>query len=614
MSGYDQQGVYYTDQRLSHNDGLASDGRTNLAAAEAQLTRFLHSRGLYAEQLRANYAKGEPFVKIDMADLYAFDESLAHAFANDPDTLIPILEDACKEVLDFTSNKKHVKDIQVHLQEYTRFSSIRDLSSHDVCKLVTLPGIVISASTVRSRPRRVTLQCSGCNDTRQVHVKPGFSGVVMPRTCVNSPSGVGAARCPLDPYSVIADASEFVDQQTFKLQERPEMVPHGDMPRHLLCNMDRHLVSKVKPGSRVRVIGVYSTFTSAVSGKDGQNIKMPYLRVVGCDVENENLINFSVEDEEEMLELARSEDMYELIAKSIAPAIFGHPDIKKAVACQLFGGSRTVLPDGMKLRGDINVLLLGDPSVAKSQFLKFVDQVAPVAVYTSGKGSSAAGLTASVVKDPSSGEFHLEGGALVLGDGGTVCIDEFDKMRDEDRVAIHEAMEQQTISIAKAGITTILNARASVLAAANPIYGKYDELRSAGENISLQTTILSRFDMIFILLDKADAERDTILSKHIMHIHKNMAIDEESRAENTLAPELLRKYITFCRQRCHPRLSDDAAEGLRNHYVTIRKESKQNSKGNDTPIPITVRQLEAIVRISESLARLELADEGTLSF
>jgi DNA replication licensing factor MCM5 len=193
-------------------------------------------------------------------------------------------------------------------------------------------------------------------------------------------------------------------------------------------------------------------------------------------------------------------------------------DIKKALICMLMGGSRKRLPDGMRLRGDINVLLLGDPSTAKSQFLKFVSKTSPIGIYTSGKGSSAAGLTASVVKD-SKGEFYLEGGAMVLADGGIVCIDEFDKMRPADRVAIHEAMEQQTISIAKAGITTVLNSRSAVLAAANPVFGRYDDFKSASENIDLMTTILSRFDLIFLVRDVREEERDRMICRHVMGIH-----------------------------------------------------------------------------------------------
>jgi DNA replication licensing factor MCM5 len=221
--------------------------------------------------------------------------------------------------------------------------------------------------------------------------------------------------------------------------------------------------------------------------------------------------------------------------------------MKKAIVCLLMGGSKKILPDGMKLRGDINVLMLGDPGTAKSQLLKFVEKAAPIAIYTSGKGSSAAGLTASVQRDPATREFYLEGGAMVLADGGVVCIDEFDKMRDEDRVAIHEAMEQQTISIAKAGITTILNSRTSVLAAANPIFGRYDDLKTPGENIDFQTTILSRFDMIFIVRDDHERGRDERIARHVMGVHMGgRGVEEQVEAE--IPVEQMKRYVSYCRR------------------------------------------------------------------
>lgn len=328
-----------------------------------------------------------------------------------------------------------------------------------------------------------------------------------------------------------------------------------------------------------------------------------------------------------MLELSRSPGLYDRLWKSIAPSISGSytVDIKKAIACLLFGGSRKRLPDGAKLRGDINLLLLGDPSTAKSQFLKFVERVAPVGVYTSGKGSSAAGLTASVVKD-ARGEFYLEGGAMILADGGVVCIDEFDKMRDQDRVAIHECMEQQTISIAKAGITTILNSRTSVLAAANPVFGTYNDSKSASENIDFLPTILSRFDMIFIVRDIRDADKDRGIAKHVLGIHVGFAAaskrrraagdQEDGQLDGDLELKTMKKYIAYCRTRCAPSLNAGAAEMLRNHYVGIREEHrrlKQESAqgGGGGTVPITVRQLEAIIRISESLAKMTLSVEAT---
>jgi DNA replication licensing factor MCM5 len=326
---------------------------------------------------------------------------------------------------------------------------------------------------------------------------------------------------------------------------------------------------------RVTAVGVYSTFEAKKGGSmqgEGQStgIRIPYMRVLGITVDNEAsdimVGKFDKEDEEAMLRISRTPDLYSRVSNSLAPALFGHDDIKRSIACQLFGGARKQLPDGMRLRGDINVLLLGDPSVGKSQFLKFAIQVAPIGVYTSGKGSSAAGLTASVLRDPSSGEYHLEGGALVLADGGLVCIDEFDKMREQDRVAIHEAMEQQTISIAKAGITTILNSRTSVLAAANPIFSRYDDMKSPTENIDFQTTILSRFDLIFILRDVQNERRDMSLAKHVLSVHKNQArAMTESQEQTGLLPlDTLKKYIAYARASVDPRLSEEAAKLLKN--------------------------------------------------
>lgn len=325
------------------------------------------------------------------------------------------------------------------------------------------------------------------------------------------------------------DDCTFVDQQSLKLQEAPEVVPTGEMPRSVLLAVERGLVDRAPPGTRVSLLAVVSLFNSSSSssghrGSHHGSVKTVYLKVMGMqrDAGTGDRVTFTPREEEAFRLLSRRSDVYPILSRSIAPAISGEytHDIKKAITCQLFSGSRKKLPDGMRLRGDINVLLLGDPSMAKSQFLKYATRVAPVGVYTSGKGSSAAGLTASVVKD-ARGEFYLEGGAMVLADGGIVAIDEFDKMRPADRVAIHEAMEQQTISVAKAGITTVLNSRSSVLAAANPVYGRYDELKSASENIDLMTTILSRFDLIFLVRDVRDEELDKMICHHVMGVHIN---------------------------------------------------------------------------------------------
>jgi DNA replication licensing factor MCM5 len=298
------------------------------------------------------------------------------------------------------------------------------------------------------------------------------------------------------------------------------MIPTGEIPRSYNLYCERYLVNRVTPGTRLNVVGVLTV--NEFNTEDVNNVKTNYIRVIGFQIENSKTgkmtFNFTQEDEQKFQNMAKDPKIYEKISKSIASAIYGSEDLKKAIACLLFGGCRKVVREGVNLRGDINILLLGDPSTAKSQFLKFVERVAPIAVYTSGKGSSAAGLTASIIKDPSSGEFQLEGGAMVLADGGIVCIDEFDKMRPQDRVAIHEAMEQQTISVAKAGITTTLNSRTSVLAAANPIYGSLDDLKSTQDQIDFQTTILSRFDCIFLVKDVRDKEKDTNLANYIIDL------------------------------------------------------------------------------------------------
>jgi DNA replication licensing factor MCM5 len=405
--------------------------------------------------------------------------------------------------------------IQILLRGNITPTPLRSIQSTHMNTLLSCTGIIISASRVRSRATSVTLRCTRC---QHVHTLPSnggpFSALNLPRQCL-SPQG---NECGLTPYAVVPDDCGFVDQQTLKLQEAPEAVPTGEMPRSVLCAVERNLVDKAPPGTRVRLLAI----VSLLSGMSA--VKTVYLRIVGMvqDAGVGRGVAFTPREEEAFRRLARRSDVYDILARSMAPSISGNytKDIKKALTCQLFSGSRKRLPDGMALRGDINVLLLGDPSMAKSQFLKYVTRVAPVGVYTSGKGSSAAGLTASVVRD-SRGEFYLEGGAMVLADGGIVAIDEFDKMRPADRVAIHEAMEQQTISVAKAGITTVLNSRSSVLAAANPVFGRYDDMKSASENIDLMTTILSRFDLIFLVRDVRDEELDKMICHHVMGVHIN---------------------------------------------------------------------------------------------
>ncbi|KAK9312524.1 MCM2/3/5 family-domain-containing protein [Lipomyces starkeyi] len=593
---------------------------------------------IYRDQLRENILVKQYLLSVDMAHVISYNEDLAHRLTNEPAELLPLFESAVRDVarrIVFPGSKttlatgaddtqiqddfsREVPACQVILTSNANPLPIRELDSSHISKLVRIPGIVIGASTLSSKATVLHLMCKSCQHVERLFIGGGFSGVQMPRACPAPAGPTGDKNCGVDPFIIVHEKCTFVDQQVLKLQEAPDMVPVGELPRHIILSADRNLTNKVVPGSRCTVMGIYSIYQSKASAKGTGKavaIRNPYVRVVGLQVDVDHnskaSASFTDEEEEEFLALSRHPRLYEIFANSIAPSIYGNTDIKKAIGCLLMGGSKKILPDGMRLRGDINVLLLGDPGTAKSQLLKFVEKVAPIAIYTSGKGSSAAGLTASVQRDSTTRDFYLEGGAMVLADGGVVCIDEFDKMRDEDRVAIHEAMEQQTISIAKAGITTILNSRTSVLAAANPIFGRYDDMKTPGENIDFQTTILSRFDMIFIVKDDHNESRDQSIAKHVMNIHmnQNTAATAAQEQAGEIPIEKMRRYIAYCKARCAPRLSPEAAEKLSSHFVGIRKQVQQveQDANERSSIPITVRQLEAIIRISESLAKLQLS-------
>mmetsp|Transcript_25578 Transcript_25578/g.35306 ORF Transcript_25578/g.35306 Transcript_25578/m.35306 type:complete len:748 (+) Transcript_25578:109-2352(+) len=649
MSGWDEGGIFFSDQGAGGEEDEQTVTRSNAHRVFSDFLRNFRefsSDGptLYRDQL--DFEPPPKTLKVSLDDLKSHNKELEEVLRTNPAEYLPLLELAAGEVLASLRSKKPLEhedespahDIQVLLSSTEMPSSIRSLSSEGISKLVVLSGIVIAANKTQSKATHITLMCKTCKNTKIVTCKPGFGGAMMPRTCdarMNA-GAQGEEPCPLDPFTVLPDRSKYVDQQKLKLQELPEDVPIGEMPRNMLLSIDRSLVQRTVPGTRVNLVGIYSIFQQREAGKKAGKaavaIRQPYIRVVGLEESQDGNvrgnINFTPAEHEEFKAFASQPNVLQEIRNKIAPAIFGADDIKAAVASLLFGGSRKQLPDGVRLRGDVNVLLLGDPSTAKSQILKFVDRTAPIAVYTSGKGSSAAGLTASVIKDSSSGEAFLEGGAMVLADGGVVCIDEFDKMRPEDRVAIHEAMEQQTISIAKAGITTVLNSRTAVMAAANPPSGRYDDMKSAADNIDLQTTILSRFDLIFIVKDERSWDKDVKLAKHVLGVHRDAseeAANSRSRglreAQEGAGPGEehvfnLKRYIQYCRARVIPRLTERAAEALGREYVKIREEQRQRNHARSNteapnPVPITVRQLEAIIRVSESLAKMAMQSEAT---
>ncbi|CCH58755.1 hypothetical protein TBLA_0A09720 [Henningerozyma blattae CBS 6284] len=608
----------------------------------------INSHFYYRDQLRNSLLIKNYSIQVNLEHLIGYNEDIYKKLTDEPSDIIPLFEIAVTQVakriaiLNKSASSSETDEsleldiptFQLILNSDMNQIPIRDLNSQHVSKIIRISGIIISASVLSSKPTKISLMCRNCRHTLNLKLNnfnsiANNNSISLPSACQSSlnadPNDLNNAtkkECGNDPYLIIHENSSFIDQQFLKLQEIPESVPIGEMPRNILMTTDRFLTNRVVPGTRVTIIGIYSIYQSKKTALGSNSnssasvaIRNPYIKVLGIQSDINSTSNmttlFNEEEEEEFIQMSRNPNIYKILKNSIAPSIFGNDDIKLAIVCLLMGGSKKILPDGMRLRGDINVLLLGDPGTAKSQLLKFVEKVAPIAVYTSGKGSSAAGLTASIQRDPQSHEFYLEGGAMVLADGGVVCIDEFDKMRDEDRVAIHEAMEQQTISIAKAGITTVLNSRTSVLAAANPIYGRYDDLKSPGENIDFQTTILSRFDMIFIVKDDHNEERDISIANHVINIHTGQATQLDNQRENSnmeLSMEKLKRYITYCRKKCAPRLSPEASKSLSSHFINIRKQLLINElqSTDRSSIPITIRQLEAIIRITESLAKLEL--------
>lgn len=631
VAGFDDAGIFFSDNFGSQDQ--ADDQQISRQHVKNKFKEFIrqfHEGNFtyrYRDQLKRHYNLQHYWLEVDLEDVASFDEALGEKLTKSPTEHLPLFEDAAKEVADEVTRprpegEEKVQDIQVMLRSNSNPSALRHLKSEQMARLVKIPGIVIAAAAIRAKATRISIQCRTCrNFVNDIKVKPGLEGYALPRKCTTEQVG-GQQKCPIDPYYIVPDKCKCVDFQTLKMQELPEAVPNGELPRHLQLYCDRYLCEKVVPGNRVTVVGIYSIKKIGLAKKGSGDkvnvgIRQPYLRVVGIEVDTQGPgrsagVALAPNEEEEFRHLAASPNIYETISKSIAPSIFGSLDIKKAIACLLFGGSRKRLPDGLFRRGDINMLMLGDPGTAKSQLLKFVENCSPIGVYTSGKGSSAAGLTASVTRDPATRNFVMEGGAMVLADGGVVCIDEFDKMREDDRVAIHEAMEQQTISIAKAGITTTLNSRCSVLAAANSVFGRWDDTKG-DENIDFMPTILSRFDMIFIVKDEHDESKDMRMAKHVMNVHMNALQTTEEVRQGEIDLNTLKKYISFIRSRCGPRMSKEASEKLKNRYVLMRNGASEHERetGKKTSIPITVRQLEAIVRISESLAKMRLASFAT---
>ena len=515
--------------------------------------------------------------------------------------------------------------------------SPRTLTSSLLGKLVQVRGIVTRCTLVRPKMVKSVHYCPATGGSTSREYRDVTSNRGLPTPTVYPTRDVDG-----NLLTTQFGLCTFIDQQVITVQELPETAPPGQLPRSVEIVLEGDLRDSAKPGDRVSCVGIYKAVPPKASGSIS-GVFRALVVANGVRLLNQEATGptFTETDYDNITDLASEDDVIDQLASSLAPSIYGYSWIKKALVLLLAGGRERTLANGTHLRGDINCLLVGDPGVAKSQLLRAVMNIAPLCVSTTGRGSSGVGLTAAVVTDQDTGERRLEAGAMVLADRGVVCIDEFDKMNDGDRVAIHEVMEQQTVTIAKAGILTQLNARCSVVAAANPIYGHYDRSISITRNIGLPDSLLSRFDLLFVVLDNNDAARDREIADHVLGQHKYRpagddgnsvrddalieTLEEDNKKEITETPmrvkydarlygprqpntkdplslPFLKKYLAFAKQRFSaPEVTPEASEAIAEYYADLRNSSEVKA------LPVTVRTLETIIRLTCAHAKVRLS-------
>ncbi|XP_057420051.1 DNA replication licensing factor MCM3-like [Lotus japonicus] len=593
--------------------------------------------GTYMKEIKLLIEQRRRRLIVDISDLHIF-RDLGNRILRNPGEYMQSFCDAVTDAVRAIDPKflKEGEQVLVGFEGpfVSRRVTPRELLSQFIGSMVCVEGIVTKCSLVRPKVIKSVHFCPTTGNFTTREYRDITSNLGLPTGSVY-PTRDETGNLLVTEFGLC----KYKDHQTLSMQEVPENSAPGQLPRTVDVIVEDDLVDSCKPGDRVAIVGIYK----ALPGKSQGSVNGVFRTVLIAN--NVSLLNkeanapiFSPDDVKDIKKLATRNDIFDLLGNSIAPSIYGHTWIKKAVILLMLSGVEKNLKNGTHLRGDINMMMVGDPSVAKSQLLRAIMNLAPLAISTTGRGSSGVGLTAAVTSDQETGERRLEAGAMVLADRGVVCIDEFDKMNDQDRVAIHEVMEQQTVTIAKAGIHASLNARCSVVAAANPIYGTYDRSLTPTKNIGLPDSLLSRFDLLFIVLDQMDPDIDLQISDHVLRMHQfpasmdggGIALDgssgygreDEADSESsifvkynrilhgsgpkrdTLTTKFLKKYIRYAKLRFQPELTNEASDQIATAYAELRN-SSSNAKTGGT-LPITARTLETIIRLSTAHAKLRL--------
>ncbi len=547
----------------------------------------------YKKEIGRHAKRGEKAIQVCFQDIASFSHVLADQLLSKPEEMLSILELALDE-MGLVSNAK-VRLVDLPKSQEIR---IREIRAKHLGNMIVIEGIVRQASEVRPQIVNAKFECPSCGTV---------ISVLQIETKFREPSRCSCGR--RTNFKLIN--KEMVDAQRLVIEESPESLTGGEQPRRINIFLKEDLVNpkmeeKTNPGARIKIIGLLKEIpvplkTGAISTRF--DLAMEGNNVIPIEETFEE-IEISEEDERQIRELASDPDVYKKLQASIAPSVYGYEEIKLSLALQLFGGVKKTRSDNTKSRGDIHVLLVGDPGVAKSVILKFTSTISSKGRYIVGRATSGAGLTATVVRDEFLRGWSLEAGAMVLANHGIACIDELEKMSEHDRSAMHEAMEQQTVTISKANVQATLRAETSVLGAANPKFGRFDLYQTIASQFDMPPTLLNRFDLIFVMKDIPEKIKDEAIATHVLLEHRS------AMGKPPIEPELLRKYVAFTKQKIKPELTEKAVEEIKRYYVDLRS-SPAVSEERIKAIPISARQLEALIRLSEASAKIRLSKKVT---